>query len=140
MRRLLTATVFLLFATTTNAVSFYDGNWLVRELKNPSAENVGYIMATGYIAAVFDSSESVRKTTEWNLNNWNFNNTPGSVNREQLVRFSNLMHGCPSPNVTLAQLVAVVDRWLREHPNRWHEIGTSLVGAAFIEAFPCNYK
>ncbi|MCW5603649.1 MAG: hypothetical protein KIT18_03760 [Burkholderiales bacterium] len=135
MLKLLATGLFGLVAPTAYAVNFHTGQTIITELRNPSSENIKYIMVTGYITAVFDSSESLRQTTEYQIKN-----LPGSVDREKFLGLANQMHGCPPPNVTIAQLTAIVEKWLSENPKRWHENGTRLVNNALKDSFPCNYK
>lgn len=44
---------------------------------------------------------------------------------------------CPPHNVTLIQMVNVVVEYLQKHPEDLHYSASSLVMAAYAEAFPC---
>jgi hypothetical protein len=44
----------------------------------------------------------------------------------------------PSKNVTNEQITKVVIKYLKENPQRLHEIYTSLIFTAISEAFPCK--
>ena len=45
---------------------------------------------------------------------------------------------CAPENVTVAQLTAVVVRWLDQHPQRWHEDFRALALFALHDAWPCE--
>ncbi|UCD68921.1 MAG: hypothetical protein JSW48_02125 [Betaproteobacteria bacterium] len=45
---------------------------------------------------------------------------------------------CPSANVTVGQVAAIVIKWLEDHPEDRHYSADSLVKAALEEAFPCH--
>lgn len=57
------------------------------------------------------------------------NSTFGAIIRRPLF--------CLSAGVTTGQLVDVVTRYLETHPQSRHYAAASLVGGAFMEAFPC---
>jgi len=44
----------------------------------------------------------------------------------------------PDDKVPILQLARIVVRWLREHPERLHELKTTLAIAALRDAFPCE--
>jgi hypothetical protein len=44
---------------------------------------------------------------------------------------------CLSANVTVGQLTAIVKKYVREHPEEWHLVASSLVFKALVEQFPC---
>lgn len=45
---------------------------------------------------------------------------------------------CIPAGVTLGQAGAVVNKYLKEHPEEWNESGTTLVARALRQAFPCK--
>jgi hypothetical protein len=59
---------------------------------------------------------------------------PASDKRRWYVRLT----ACVPDGVSAGQLVEVVKKWLREHPENWHYGADSLVAAALQEAFPCR--
>jgi hypothetical protein len=44
---------------------------------------------------------------------------------------------CVPAGVKVGQLVEVVKKWLREHPEDWHYNASSLVAEAFSKTWPC---
>jgi len=44
----------------------------------------------------------------------------------------------PGDGITNGQAARVVIKYLRDHPEKLHEIGSLLAIAAFVQAFPCN--
>lgn len=47
---------------------------------------------------------------------------------------------CVNPNVKLNQSAAVVEKYLRDHPEDWHWAAHSLVSRAIAQAFPCKAR
>jgi hypothetical protein len=45
---------------------------------------------------------------------------------------------CVPEGVEAGQLTAVVKKWLRAHPEKWHVHASGLVARAFEDAFPCR--
>ena len=45
---------------------------------------------------------------------------------------------CPSGNITVRQVTAVVSKYLNEHPAEWSKPANQLVARALREAFPCR--
>jgi Rap1a immunity proteins len=45
---------------------------------------------------------------------------------------------CQDPNVTLGQGIRVVDKYLRDHPEKLHLTGLQLAREALSQAFPCK--
>lgn len=45
---------------------------------------------------------------------------------------------CLPDNVTIAQLGAVVTKYLNEHPDQWHLTGSHLIESALRTIFPCK--
>lgn len=45
---------------------------------------------------------------------------------------------CIPEEVRVSQSVAIVKKYLADHPNQWHRAGKILVVAALVEAFPCK--
>ena len=45
---------------------------------------------------------------------------------------------CNPPNIENKQLVAIVTKYLNDHPEKLHMDDGKLVVDAFIDAFPCN--
>lgn len=48
------------------------------------------------------------------------------------------MGTCLPSAVTTGQVSAVVAKFLKENPERWHESGARLVASALTKAFPCQ--
>ena len=47
---------------------------------------------------------------------------------------------CIPVGATAGQLIAVVSKYVKEHPERWSENGARLVQVSFVLAFPCEGK
>ena len=45
---------------------------------------------------------------------------------------------CIPNEVNQAQLARILVKWLREHPERLHELGSTLTSSAFHDVFPCH--
>lgn len=45
---------------------------------------------------------------------------------------------CPSANVSGGQLIAVVQKYVRSHPEKWDKPAGIIVALALIDAFPCQ--
>lgn len=45
---------------------------------------------------------------------------------------------CAPEKATASQAAAIVGKYLRDHPEKWHESAEFLVGSALIAAWPCN--
>jgi|ERR1035438_4150642 hypothetical protein len=52
--------------------------------------------------------------------------------------FLSLRGPCIPDNAALLQLGRVLIKWLREHPERLHELKSVLTMAAFTDSFPCE--
>jgi hypothetical protein len=73
----------------------------------------------GYVDGVYDAGREV----------------PGlGTNR---LEWPGLWTACVPKAVTLGQLVEVVKKWLREHPEDWHYGADGQVARAFSETWPC---
>ena len=111
-RRLFGATVLIAAAISVSAgakADFNNGNTLYAECAPESGRRP---YCAGYVAAIAD------------------------VMRRIPLR-GNLMV-CGSPEVTLRQMVDVVNRSLAAHPEDRHSSAESLVALALAEAFPCR--
>ena len=120
MKRILIL-ITLLFATQQANASFVDGNRLKKQIDScatltdpfsPTQENAkknnDCEFRVGYIAGVYDAYKGA-----------------GSLSR------------CIPDNLTLGQLTAVVENWLKSNPEDWHFNANSLVLLAIKEAWPC---
>jgi hypothetical protein len=52
--------------------------------------------------------------------------------------FDALKGPCIPDDATLLKLARVLVKWLREHPERLHELRSTLTTAALMDAFPCQ--
>ena len=76
-------------------------------------------LCSGYIMGVYDAGKSI----------------PGpGTNRRQ---WDSDGVACVPEEVLVGQLVEVVKKWLREHPEGWHFSADSQVSAALDETWPC---
>jgi len=76
-------------------------------------------LCSGYIEGVYDAGELLDKAT--NKKQWDGGWT-----------------ACRPDGVKVGQLVEVVKKWLREHPEDWHYNAASLVAHAFHKTWPCR--
>jgi hypothetical protein len=53
--------------------------------------------------------------------------------------FDTLRVACIPDQAPILQLARVLVKWLREHPERLHELKSILTTAAFRDAFPCQH-
>lgn len=61
---------------------------------------------------------------------------PDKKKREGALQL--LQGACIPDNASTLQLARVLVKWLREHPEKLHELKGTLTKAAFIDAFPCE--
>ena len=52
-------------------------------------------------------------------------------------RFNKEANVCPPPESNGGQVLAIVEKFMRAHPELWHHRAQPLIGAALREAFPC---
>ena len=78
-----------------------------------------YAQCAGYIQGVYDAGKILDPDTD--KRQWKGGWT-----------------ACVPDSVSTGQLVAVVKKWLREHPEDWHHTGNSQVARAFDETWPCR--
>jgi hypothetical protein len=45
---------------------------------------------------------------------------------------------CPPDRLSQGQVIAVVHKWLKEHPEFWNVTASDLVGEALGDSFPCR--
>lgn len=53
-------------------------------------------------------------------------------------RAQKLLGVCDPETVTRRQQLAVVLRYIRDNPQRWHQSSIGLIYSALVEAFPCR--
>ena len=52
-------------------------------------------------------------------------------------RFNKEAKVCPPKKVTGGQVLAIVEKFMRAHPELWHNMAQPLIGVALRESFPC---
>jgi len=114
MKRILIL-ITLLFATQQANAGFKDGN----DLQN-----------------LFEECSSVKSGKPTPDASWR---DCGSLNGYIAGAFDALhaTRAVCSPAITLGQLKAVVENWLKSHPEDWHYAAHSLILDAANEAWPC---
>lgn len=121
MKRILIVTLLLLASGPVSA-AFYSTQYLEQLLENcsslpatfdASAENFARVkdcgLSTGYILGVFDGLNVISDRSKC---------IPGTIQSEQVV--------------------AAVEKWILEHPERRPEAADKSVSSAFAEAWACN--
>jgi hypothetical protein len=92
---------------------FYDGNKLVSYLRE------------------WEKAERSDPQTQWEHS--------GDYMGYVLAVFDSMSQElCPSANVTVGQVLAVVAKFLNEHPEEWSRPAYQLVAGALRSAFPCR--
>jgi hypothetical protein len=109
-----------------------------------------YEFSLALIMAFIVSSEvfSQEKKTiyDWTGNDWNYNYTKtsgeGRLAAMMLVGELFIPHAkdiniCPPKGSNVGQATAVVEKYMKEHPEYWHLNAGSLIAAALRQTFPC---
>jgi hypothetical protein len=110
---------------TTAYSSIEDGNSLLefcKESPKPTrVETFHWGMCAGYIIGVRDAEE----TTQLSLK-------AANIEDKRSLRF------CVDPKVTNGQLINVVNKFLKDHPELSHLSAAALIQGAFAHSFPCK--
>ena len=114
MRSILPAAVIAI-AFATPAQADFTGNTLKDACDSPS-QTAGSGMCFGYIAGTLDSFRE--------------------INRLRLEK----PWFCEPPDVTGEQIVAMVRKFLADHPEKLHLQAASLISAMMANTFPCPAK
>ena len=99
-------------AAPSHANSFMTGNELYTRCQSTLRENID--ICSAYIGGVVDGQNVITSTL--------------SINGVF----------CEPEGVTVQQLMDVVARWLRQHPEKRHYTAASLTLEALDDAFPCR--
>lgn len=52
--------------------------------------------------------------------------------------FGNSVGICAPDHATLGELIAVIKKYVGDHPEQWHQSSVDIVGLSLISAFPCQ--
>jgi Rap1a immunity proteins len=116
MKRHAIAATLLLASTIAQAagIVWLLGNDLARKCNASAQDNFALGDCAGYVTAVAD----IMSQPEW--------------------PYSQQAKACLVPEVERGQLVAVVKRYVAEHPEQLHYTAFSVVAVALAQAFPCT--
>jgi Rap1a immunity proteins len=100
------------------------------------AEKVGqFSWCAGYLEAFHD----MHIQNEVNLTIFGLSGvTLAGEEHVKQFAFDSLRGPCIPDKAPIIQLARVLVKWLREHPERLHELKSGLTVAAFKDAFPCE--
>jgi hypothetical protein len=112
------ALAILLTANEGRAAGGYISGQRLNELCSDESTSFNEGLCWGYIAGVYDAGKALDTAT--NKRQWSAGWT-----------------ACVPDGVLAGQLVEVVKKWLRAHPERWHYAADSVVAGAVHETWPC---
>lgn len=104
------------------AGTFMTGNTFMDKCANVSAEtgnSVDFGYCVGYVEGVSDMIDMEQTRV----------NVDGSTNKAYI---------CTSPDVTAGQMLRVVQKFIKDHPETQHYAAPALINNAFVKAFPCK--
>ena len=113
----------VLFTAGDGRADYFDGQMLYDRCQKGDADGIDSLTSfgqcLGYVLGVYDSApilDAAAEKRQWD-GGWT---------------------ACVPEGVEAGQLTAVVKKWLRAHPEKWHVHASGLVARAFQEAFPCR--
>lgn len=113
---------------------FMSGNTLIRLMKEPENDFLSKGEVLGFVEAVFDDGVYSR----WNILQ-NTKNQPMAQTPEMRASLA-AMFFCEHSGINKGQLLAIVQKFLEQNPERWSEPAHRLVSEALKKAFPCTMR
>jgi len=111
---------------------FVSGNALIGLMKEPGNDFLSKGEVLGFIEAVFDNGVYSR----WNVLQ-NTKNQPMAQTPEMRASLAEMFF-CEPSGINKGQLLAIVQKFLEQNPERWSEPAHRLVSEALKKAFPCR--
>ena len=154
--------IVLILITSLNAQEpkFQGGTWLkvsiaaYNRMKEPfnSAspvtliETVDSAMVQGFVLGVWSTLQNARQDAKIGVSVYTIvrNSAKENKNEKDFQRYEGILQVCqseanlfsPPDNLSIPQLMAIVEKYLNAHPEKWSDAPAIIVKSALIESFP----
>jgi hypothetical protein len=104
-----------------------------------------FIFSTILVASTLSKAEE-KSAKDWSGNDWIQHYSEDKTQNKLVAmmmaldvafKFNKQANVCPPQESNGAQILAIVEKYMKDHPEVWHYRAQPLIAAALRESFPC---